>query len=179
MESFAQRKTQSIHTDERQTHRHHWIHTPRKHFEGEELRCLGVEYGLIWIHIFTHTILEEMEGCPYLVQGNKVPTSLCSFAGYCKTRLHSHSIVLRSIFESSFVGNCSWTIRTHPLLMVNIWLLRDVGQNVVSFIFQYKFCGAGNTSLKTQSMKKCSVKSWLTKQFNLTHSFLALGLTLV
>ena len=72
-----------------------------------------------------------------------------------------------------------WTIRTHPLLMVNIQLLQDVGQNVVSFIFQYEFCGAGNTSLKTQSMKKCSVKSLLTKQFNLTHSFLALGLTLV
>lgn len=139
IESSAQQKAQPICADERQTHRHRWIYTLRKHFEKEELRCLGVlESNIsIWKRLFTHNILEEMAGCPYLVQRNKVPTSQCSFEGYCKTRLHSHSIVLRSIFESSFVGNCSGTIRTRPLLMANIRLLQDVGSKAGCRVFYF------------------------------------------
>lgn len=42
MESSAQQKAQPICADERQTHLHRWIYTLKKHFEKEELRCLGV-----------------------------------------------------------------------------------------------------------------------------------------
>lgn len=75
--------------------------------------------------------------CSSLGQQAKAP-SLCVLLrmGFVEPEGTGRVLFVGTCFNPLFIGNCSQTkLRPHPLLMLDIWLLQDVGSKLECYVF--------------------------------------------